>query len=106
MSSNIQNKFLRYSPRDGLNQNQRYSFFNRLHLDPWLCLFISLIALLGFFTLYSASGENTSLLSKQVMSFGIGFIVMFCLAQIQPKIYQLLDHYKLKALKHIQYHLF
>lgn len=90
MSLNIQHKFLRHSPRNGLYDAQKNSFFNRLHLDPWLCLFISLTAILGFFTLYSASGQNSSLLSKQVMGFGIGCVVMFTLAQIKPKVYQVL----------------
>ncbi len=90
MSSNIQRKFLRRSPRNGLHDSKNNSFFNRLHLDPWLCLFISLTALLGFITLYSASGGNGTLLSKQIMGFGIGFIVMFSLAQVKPKIYQVM----------------
>lgn len=90
MPLNIQQKFLRHSPRNGLYDPQKNSFFNRLHLDPWLFLFISLTAILGFFTLYSASGGNYSLLSKQIMGFGIGCIVMFGLAQVKPKIYQVL----------------
>ena len=88
MSSDIQHKFLRYSPRDGLNISQKESFLQRIHLDPWLSLFIFLTALLGLTTLYSASGQDTLMLYKQIMSFCIGFIVMFTLAQIPPKVYE------------------
>ncbi|MDY6456785.1 rod shape-determining protein RodA [Acinetobacter faecalis] len=88
MSSDIQYKFLRYSPRNGLGKSNKISTFQRFHLDPWLCLYILLTALLGFITLYSASGQNILMLYKQMMSFGIGCIVMFSLAQIQPKVYE------------------
>lgn len=87
----IQLKFLRHSPRDGLNIKNEYHFFTRIHLDPWLCLYILLTASLGLMTLYSVSGQNTSMVLKQAMSFGIGFAVMFFLAQIPPKIYQALS---------------
>ncbi len=87
-NSDIQSKFLRQSPRDGLSIKPDHGFFMRLHLDPWLCLFIALTAVLGLITLYSASGQDTLMVSKQAMSFGIGFIVMFLLAQIPPKMYQ------------------
>ena len=89
--SDIQLKFLRHSPRDGLSIKNEHHFFTRIHLDPWLCLFILLTACLGLMTLYSASGQNTSMVLKQAMSFGIGFAVMFFLAQIPPKIYQALS---------------
>ncbi|WOE31674.1 MULTISPECIES: rod shape-determining protein RodA [unclassified Acinetobacter] len=91
MSSGIQNKFLRYAPRDGLGDPPHNNFFQRLHLDPWLLFYISLIAILGCITLYSASGENTLLVSKQVMSFAIGLIIMVGLAQVSPKFYQALS---------------
>ena len=88
MSSGIQYKFLRQAPRNGLHNAPKVNFFQKLHLDTWLCLYISLTAFLGLVTLYSASGENLFLVTKQLISFGIGFVVMFSMAQIQPKIYQ------------------
>ena len=91
MSQDIQSKFLRQSPRDGIRISNDFTFFQRLHLDPWLLLFISLTSLLGFITLYSASGEDSIMVSKQIMSFGIGLIIMFILAQIPPKFYQSLS---------------
>lgn len=45
-------------------------------------------ALLGLTVLYSASAQDVGLVSKQAMSFGIGFLVMISLAQIPPKVYQ------------------
>lgn len=88
MAPSSQYKFLRQAPRDGLSTATQLSKWQQLHIDPWLCTFLVLNALLGLTVLYSASAQNLALVSKQAMSFGIGFIVMFSLAQIPPKIYQ------------------
>ncbi|OTG65781.1 rod shape-determining protein RodA [Acinetobacter silvestris] len=88
MAPSSQYKFLRHSPRDGLSTAMQPSRWQRLHIDPWLCLFLFLNAILGLTVLYSASAQDVGLVSKQAMSFGIGFIVMFALAQIPPKVYQ------------------
>ncbi|OTG83629.1 rod shape-determining protein RodA [Acinetobacter sp. ANC 4648] len=88
MAPSSQYKFLRQSPRDGLSTAMQPSRWQRLHIDPWLCLFLFLNAILGLTVLYSASAQDIGLVSKQAMSFCIGFIVMFALAQIPPKVYQ------------------
>lgn len=88
MSPNSQYKFLRQSPRDGLSTRSSISRWQRLHIDPWLSLFLILNAILGLVVLYSASAQDLSLVSKQAMSFGIGCLIMFGLAQIPPKVYQ------------------
>ena len=88
MSPNSQYKFLRQAPRDGLSTADIPSRWHRLHIDPWLCLFLIINALLGLIALYSASEQDIMMVSKQAMSFGIGFVVMFTVAQISPKVYQ------------------
>ena len=55
--------------------------------------FLILNACLGLTVLYSASAQDIGLVSKQAMSFGIGFIVMLTLAQIPPKVYQAFSPY-------------
>ena len=93
MSPSSQYKFLRQAPRDGLSTAAQPSRWQQLHIDPWLCSFLVLNALLGLTVLYSASAQDVGLVSKQAMSFGIGFIVMFSLAQIPPKVYQAFSPY-------------
>ncbi|AOA59858.1 rod shape-determining protein RodA [Acinetobacter larvae] len=88
MPPSSQYKFLRQAPRDGLSTAMRPSRWQRLHIDPWLCLFLILNALLGLTVLYSASAKDLALLSKQAMSFGIGFLLMCSIAQIPPKVFQ------------------
>lgn len=88
MTTPPQSKFLRQAPRDGLSTASLPSKWHKLHLDPWLCLYLLLTAILGLTVLYSASEQDWSLVSKQAMSFTIGFFTMLGLAQIPPKVYQ------------------
>ncbi|WP_445115406.1 rod shape-determining protein RodA [Acinetobacter sp. WZC-1] len=93
MAPSSQYKFLRQAPRDGLSTAMLPSRWQRLHIDPWLCLFLIMNALLGLTVLYSASAQDTALVTRQAISFGIGFVVMFSLAQIPPKVYQAFSPY-------------
>ena len=93
MASSPQYKFLRQAPRDGLSTATQLTRWQRLHIDPWLFLFLVLNATLGLTVLYSASAQAVGLVSKQAMSFGIGFAVMLSLAQIPPKVYQAFSPY-------------
>ena len=85
MAPSSQYKFLRQSPRDGLSTAMIPSRWQKLHIDPWLSLFLILNAMLGLTVLYSASAQDMGLVYKQAMSFGIGFLVMCGLAQIPLK---------------------
>ncbi|RLZ09326.1 rod shape-determining protein RodA [Acinetobacter sp. 2JN-4] len=93
MSPSSQYKFLRQAPRDGLSTATQLSRWQQLHIDPWLCLFLILNAILGLTILYSASAQNVGLVTRQAISFGIGFGVMLSLAQIPPKVYQAFSPY-------------
>ncbi|WP_109440277.1 rod shape-determining protein RodA [Acinetobacter haemolyticus] len=93
MSPSSQYKFLRHAPRDGLSTATQPSRWQQLHIDPWLCLFLILNAILGLTILYSASAQNVGLVSRQAISFCIGFVVMLSLAQIPPKVYQAFSPY-------------
>lgn len=88
MTTLPQSKFLRHAPRDGLSTTLLPSKWHKLHLDPWLCLYLLLTALLGLTVLYSASEQDWGLVSKQAISFAIGFFTMLGLAQVPPKVYQ------------------
>ncbi|RZF50400.1 rod shape-determining protein RodA [Acinetobacter halotolerans] len=93
MSPSSQYKFLRQAPRDGLSTATQLSRWQQLHIDPWLCLFLILNAILGLTILYSASAQNVGLVTRQAISFAIGFGVMLSLAQIPPKVYQAFSPY-------------
>ena len=88
MADTPQYRFLRYAPRDGSNMQITPTRWERLHIDPWLTGLFLIITSFGLVVLYSAAAQDTSLVIRQLMSFGIGFTVMFSLAQVPPKIYQ------------------
>lgn len=58
----------------------------RLHIDA--ALLIGLMSLMGFglLVIYSAGGEDVSLVEKQLVRLGLGMAVMFVVAQIPPRI--------------------
>lgn len=83
-----QYRFLRRSLRDGRSLNEQTSRWDKLHLDPWLLLFLVINAVLGLMMVYSASNQDWSMVLRQGISFGIGFLLMFACAQVPPKVYQ------------------
>lgn len=56
-----------------------------LHLDGALMFALFLLLLLGQVLLFSASGEAVHLLSKQLMSIGFAFVIMWTVANIHPR---------------------
>ena len=83
-----QYRFLRHALRDGRSIKHDASRWKKLHLDPWLLCFLLLNATLGLMVVYSASGQDSQMVLRQAISFGVGFIALFICAQIPPKVYQ------------------
>ncbi len=71
------------TPVHDLGQRRR-SLAQNLHLDPPLLLGLLLLSGISLFVLYSASGQNIDLVWRQVVRLGVGFTVMFALAQLNP----------------------
>ncbi len=78
-------------PRNLLASDQGHgksSIWYRLHIDLPLLLLLLILMGLGMAVVYSAGGQNSALLLRQVIRLGIGLLVMFVLAQINPLTYQ------------------
>ena len=88
-----QYRFLRHSLRDGRSIKNDSSKWKNWHLDPWLLCFLVLNAALGLMVIYSASAQDSQMVLRQAISFGVGFIAMFICAQIPPKVYQAVSPY-------------
>jgi rod shape determining protein RodA len=67
--------------------SSRNSILGRFHLDASLLVALLAVAGLGLLILYSASRQDMSLVIRQGVHMGIGFVIMIVLAQIPP--YQL-----------------
>jgi rod shape determining protein RodA len=59
--------------------------FGRLNVDLPLLLTLLAISALGFVVLYSAVGQDSSLLIRQGARFAVGFAAFFMLAQVPPR---------------------
>ena len=88
-----QYRFLRHSLRDGRSIKDNSSKWKKWHLDPWLLCFLVLNSALGLMVIYSASGQDSQMVLRQAISFGVGFIALFICAQIPPKVYQAISPY-------------
>ena len=56
----------------------------RLHLDIPLLFGLFVLCGIGLVVLYSAGGQETSLLWRQAMRMGVGFVLLIIVAQIPP----------------------
>ncbi len=64
------------------------SQWDRFHVDlPMLILLVALAGI-GISVLFSASGQSTALIKSQLLRFGIGFILMLVIAQVQPRFFE------------------
>lgn len=65
--------------------HKRATWLQRIHVDGWLVLILLALAATGLFILYSAGSKSQALLMKQAGSFGVGFLLMFAVAQVDPR---------------------
>jgi rod shape determining protein RodA len=60
------------------------SFWQFIHIDVLLLIFILMLCSAGLFILYSASGENLRTIEFQSMRMLLSLVIMFLIAQIPP----------------------
>jgi rod shape determining protein RodA len=84
MSMNMSSNFDRTLSNEDV-MKRRASLLQRLHIDGLLLLLLLILGAAGLFVLYTASGKSWDLLLKQASSFGLGLVMMFVIAQIEPR---------------------
>lgn len=62
--------------------------FERLHLDPVLLVLLIIQIVAGLFILYSGSDGSWETVQRQIIRFGLAFVVMFVFAQLDPLVYR------------------
>ncbi len=65
-------------------RRQSRMFVRGLHLDIPLLLGIIILSAIGLVILYSASGQNEAIITRQLMRLALAFAVMIVVAQIPP----------------------
>lgn len=73
--------FVRQIPDSARDFGRRLPLSQRLHLDPPLLVILLLLCCYGLIVLYSASGGDLDSVRRQGSFMGIGFLVMFAIAQ-------------------------
>lgn len=86
MSSNPQYRFSSRSHH--FSRHHEPTLWQRIHIDPWLTLLLLTICCIGLTILYSASSQNSAMVLRQLVSYGIALTVMFVMAQIPPSLYR------------------
>ena len=81
-----QSRFSRQSNHFG--KDSVPTFWQRIHLDPWLLFLLFVTALFGLAILYSASSQDMGMVIRQLISFVIAFVVMIMMAQVPPSVYR------------------
>ena len=65
-------------------QEKQKSLLYRFHIDLPLFIGLLLLSMTSLVILYSSGGQDVDLISRQAVRLGVGFFVMFMLAQIAP----------------------
>lgn len=61
---------------------------NKIHLDPYLFISISMLSFIGLFILFSASESSFGAISRQLIYIVLGFFLFFIFSQPDPDIYR------------------
>lgn len=74
--------FLRRLPDSAFHFARAEGLWRKLHIDPILLGLLLTITAFGLIILHSASGESQRMLTRQLVFFGIAYLAMFVIAQI------------------------
>ncbi len=80
--------FLRQMPGAESHLQGDKNWLFRMHLDPVLLVLLLCLCAVGLGILYSASGQSTEHVERQLARFGVAFVVMFVFAQLDPIVYK------------------
>jgi len=83
-----QQDFIRQMPGAESHLHGGTGLAYRLHLDPILLALLLILCAAGLVILYSASGQSMVNVEKQLVRFGLAFVVMFIFAQLDPIVYR------------------
>lgn len=74
--------FVRRLPDSSRHFRSATGFWRAVHVDPMLLVCILALTVFGLAVLYSASGQNQYMVKRQLVFFGLSYIAMFAVAQV------------------------
>lgn len=79
--------FIRQLDDSGMGRGK--SLLERMRLDGVMLGLLLLLSVIGLFVLYSASGQNMTMVYRQMTYLALGFAIMAVIAQFHPRWFQL-----------------
>ncbi|HET8791538.1 MAG TPA: rod shape-determining protein RodA [Modicisalibacter sp.] len=70
----------------GSAMKRRRTLWSRIHLDPWLLMLLLLLLSGGLVVMYSASGQQMSVVYAQASRLGVALVGMVIVAQFSPAV--------------------
>ena len=77
--------FVRYLPGSSEHFRKAVGVWRLFHIDPLLLIGLLALTLYGLLVLYSAVGQSQFLIKRQVVFFGLAYMAMFAIAQVNLK---------------------
>lgn len=74
--------FVRRLPDSNQHFKSATGFWRVIHVDPILLLCLMALTIFGIAVLYSASGQSHYMVKRQLVFFGLAYIAMFSIAQV------------------------
>jgi len=74
--------FVRRLPDSSHHFKSATSFWRLIHIDPILLLGLLALSVYGLVVLYSASGHSQFMVKRQIIFFGMAYLAMFAVAQV------------------------
>ncbi|MXP66349.1 peptidoglycan glycosyltransferase MrdB [Pantoea sp. Nvir] len=72
-----------------MNDNtQKRSMWIRIHIDPMFMLIILALLTYSVVVIWSASGQDSSMMQHKIIQIAIGLVIMLLLAQVPPRVYE------------------
>lgn len=65
----------------------KVDFWRKIHIDRPLLMGLLTLMSVGLFVIYSASGQDMALITRQVTRLGVALVVMVLVAQVPPSFY-------------------
>lgn len=69
-------------------EQKKQAFWNKIHIDVPLMIFILILLIYSIFVMWSASGQNIAMMERKMAQIMIGLLVMLFMAHISPRFYE------------------
>ncbi|CUX96420.1 peptidoglycan glycosyltransferase MrdB [Candidatus Doolittlea endobia] len=70
------------------DNSKQTPLWNKLHIDVILLFFVTLLLIYSVLVMWSASGQDVSMMEHKIAQIVMGILVMLVMAQVPPRVYE------------------